>query len=102
MAAHVAPRQACAGRLIGTTGVGHLTGALSNRGRRTGQEPGSARVTENKDATWPKAEPEDEQDVEGNSLHIGSAVSADLARNRSRDLEREAHERARAKEAKGS
>lgn len=58
-------------------------------------------MTENKESTRPKVEPEDEQDVEGNSLVIGSAMSADLARNRSRDLEREARERARAKEAKG-
>jgi hypothetical protein len=46
------------------------------------------------------AEDEDE-DVEGNSLLIGSTMTSDLARIRSRDIEREARERARAKEAKG-
>jgi len=57
-------------------------------------------VAEKKESTRPQADLENEQDVEGNNLVIGSAMSADLARSRSRDLEREARERRRAKEAK--
>jgi hypothetical protein len=45
--------------------------------------------------------PAEDEDVEGNSLLIGSTMTSDLARIRSRDIEREARERARAKEAKG-
>jgi hypothetical protein len=43
---------------------------------------------------------EDEQDVEGNSMLIGTSISADLARGHRRDLEQAARERARAKEAR--
>jgi hypothetical protein len=57
-------------------------------------------MTKDQETSRPQAEPADDQDVEGNSLLIGSAMSSDLARIRSRDLEREARERARAKEAK--
>jgi hypothetical protein len=43
--------------------------------------------------------PEDDQDVEGNSMIIGASMSTDLARIRSREVEREARARAQAKEA---
>jgi len=41
-----------------------------------------------------------DEDTEGNSLLIGATMTGDLARIRSRELEREAREHARAKEAK--
>ena len=41
------------------------------------------------------------EDVEGHNMWIGPTVSRDLARSRSKDVEREARERQRAKEAKG-
>lgn len=57
-------------------------------------------MTQKKDIL-PEAQPA-EQDVEGNSMYINPTISSDLARNRSRDVEREARERNRAKEAKRS
>jgi hypothetical protein len=45
-------------------------------------------------------QPAEPEDVEGNSFLIGSTVSSDLARGRSREVERQAREHARAKEAK--
>jgi hypothetical protein len=42
----------------------------------------------------------DEQDVEGHNMWIGPTVSRDLARNRSKELERAARDRQRAKDAK--
>ena len=41
------------------------------------------------------------EDVEGHNMWIGPTVSRDLARNHSKELERQAKERQRAKEAKG-
>jgi len=58
-------------------------------------------MTQKKD-TLPEVQPADEQDVEGNNMYINPTISSDLARSRSRDLEREARERNRAKEAKRS
>jgi hypothetical protein len=46
------------------------------------------------------AEASDAEDVEGNSLLVGSTMPTDMARLRSREIEREARERARAKDAK--
>jgi hypothetical protein len=57
-------------------------------------------MTLEKDPTPRDAEASDAEDVEGNSFYIGSAMLADMARLRSREIEREARERARAKEAK--
>ena len=42
----------------------------------------------------------DEQDVEGHNMWIGPTVSSDLARNRSKELERAARDRQRTKDAK--
>jgi hypothetical protein len=44
--------------------------------------------------------PEDDEDVEGNSMISGASMASDLARIRSREVEREARQRAQAKEAK--
>jgi hypothetical protein len=57
-------------------------------------------MTAKKDTTRPTTEPEDEQDVEGNSMLINPGISADLARSHSREIEREARQRAQAKEVK--
>jgi hypothetical protein len=43
----------------------------------------------------------DEQDVEGHNMWIGPTVMRDLSRDRSKELERQAKEHRRAKEAKG-
>jgi len=58
-------------------------------------------MTENKGKPQPDAEPSDEKDVEGHSMILDPTVMSDMARSRSKDLEREARERNRAKEAKG-
>jgi len=57
-------------------------------------------MTENKGKTQPEAQPNDEQDVEGHSMYINPGLASDLARNRSKELDREVRERNRAKEAK--
>ncbi len=57
-------------------------------------------MTENKAEAQPEAQPDDEHDVEGHSMYINPGLASDLARNRSRDLDREVRERNRAKEAK--
>jgi hypothetical protein len=57
-------------------------------------------MTENKGKETPQAELADEQDVEGHSLMINPTMAGDLARVRSKDIERQARERSRAKEAK--
>jgi hypothetical protein len=51
----------------------------------------------------PNASDERQQsdDVEGHNMWIGPTVSRDLARSRSKELERQARDRQRAKEAKG-
>ena len=46
-------------------------------------------------------EPTNVEDVEGHNMWIGATVASDLARSRSKELEREARDHRRAKEAKG-
>jgi len=60
----------------------------------------SIEMTENKGKPQPEAKADDE-DVEGNSMWISPTISSDMARIRSRELEKEAREHQRAKEAKG-
>jgi hypothetical protein len=57
-------------------------------------------MTLEKDPTPRDAGTSDAEDVEGNGFLAGVAMPADIARMRSREVEREARERARAKEAK--
>ena len=57
-------------------------------------------MTENKSTDQPDPEPGDDKDVEGHNMWIGPAIATDLSRNRAKELEREARERNRAKEAK--
>jgi len=57
-------------------------------------------MSENKAEPQPESQPADDQDVEGHNMWINPSMSGDLARNRSKELEREARERNRAKEAK--
>jgi hypothetical protein len=57
-------------------------------------------MTDNKATTEPEPQPTDEQDVEGHNMWIGPSIATDMARSRSKDLERAAKERNRAKEAK--
>lgn len=58
-------------------------------------------MTENKGTQPTEVETaDDEQDVEGHNMWISSTVSSDLARNHSKELEKAAKERNRAKEAK--
>lgn len=56
-------------------------------------------MTQDQDIRSPDV-PEEDEDVEGNSMIIGASMSSDLARIRSREIEREARARAQAKEAK--
>jgi hypothetical protein len=57
-------------------------------------------MTDNKATTQPEPQPADEQDVEGHNMWMDPTFSSDMARNRSKELEKEARERNRAKEAK--
>lgn len=57
-------------------------------------------MTENKSKAEPQAEPTDDQDVEGHTMMINPTIAGDMARVRSKDVERAARERNRAKEAK--
>ena len=57
-------------------------------------------MTENKSQPEAEREPVDEQDVEGHSMWLDPNLARDVARIRSKDVEREARERNRAKEAK--
>jgi hypothetical protein len=57
-------------------------------------------MSDTKSTTRPAEDAQEEQDVEGNSMLIGTSISADLARGHRRDLEQAARERARAKEAR--
>ncbi len=57
-------------------------------------------MTENKAKETPQAEPADEQDVEGHNMIINPTIARDMARVRAKELEREARDHARAKEAK--
>jgi hypothetical protein len=54
------------------------------------------------DTTKGRKTPEEpEQDVEGHNLWISPSTGRDLARGRNADIERQARERQRAKEARG-
>ena len=57
-------------------------------------------MTENKGKETPQAQPADDEDVEGHSMMINPTIASDLARVRSKELQREAREHDRAKEAK--
>ena len=57
-------------------------------------------MTEDKRTPQPESEPVDEQDVEGHNMWISPTISSDMARSRSKELEKEARDRNRAKEAK--
>ena len=48
----------------------------------------------------PTDEARDSEDVEGHNMWIGPTVSRDLARNRSKELEREARDRQRSKDTR--
>ena len=56
-------------------------------------------MTENKGKTQPENQPDDE-DVKGNSMFLNPSLASDMARNRSKDIEKEVRERNRAKDAK--
>ena len=59
-------------------------------------------MTEKKGTTGDQPQPSDEdQDVEGHNLWMNPSASREMINSRSRDMEREARERQRAKEAKG-
>lgn len=59
-------------------------------------------MTEKKGTTGDQPQPPDEsQDVEGHNLWMNPSASREMINSRSRDMEREARERQRAKEAKG-
>ena len=57
-------------------------------------------MTDDKSTRQPDSEPADEQDVEGHNMWMDPTLFVDLARNRSKELEKEARERNRAKEVK--
>ncbi len=56
-------------------------------------------MTENKGKETPQQRPADEDDVEGHMM-INPTLAGDVARVRSKDVDRAAQERNRAKEAK--
>ena len=56
-------------------------------------------MTQDKGKADPQAQPTDEQDVEGHMM-INPTIASDVARVRSKDLDRAVRERNRAKEAK--
>ena len=56
-------------------------------------------MTQDKGKADPQAQPSDEQDVEGH-LMVDPRLAGDVARTRSKDIERAVRERNRAKEAK--
>jgi hypothetical protein len=56
-------------------------------------------MTDNK-AKPPETQPEEEQDVEGHSMWLDPNLARDVARNHSKELDRQVKERNRAKEAK--
>jgi hypothetical protein len=56
-------------------------------------------MTQDKGKADPQAQPTDEQDVEGHMM-INPTIAGDVARARSKDLDRAVRERNRAKEAK--
>jgi hypothetical protein len=63
-------------------------------------EQESRAMTHEKEPSPQDVQPTEVEDVEGNSFLVGSTISGDLARVRSREVEREAREHARAKEAR--
>ena len=56
-------------------------------------------MTENKGKQTPQGQPNDDDDVEGHMM-INPTLAGDVARVRSKDIDRAAQERSRAKEAK--
>lgn len=56
-------------------------------------------MTENKGKEAPQGQPADDDDVEGHMM-INPTIAGDLARVRSKDVERQVRENNRAKEAK--
>lgn len=56
-------------------------------------------MTENKGKETPQGQPTDDDDVEGHMM-INPTIAGDLARVRSKDLDRQVRENNRAKEAK--
>ena len=56
-------------------------------------------MTENKGKEAPQGQPADDDDVEGHMM-INPTIAGDLARVRSKDLDRQVRENNRAKEAK--
>lgn len=56
-------------------------------------------MTEKK-TTQETPQPADEQDVEGHGMFLDPTLARDVARLRSRDIDREVRDRNRAKEAK--
>jgi redox-sensitive bicupin YhaK (pirin superfamily) len=59
-------------------------------------------MTENKNQENDQSRPEQEGDVEGHNLWLNPSASREMTSSRTRDIEREARERQRAKEAKGN
>jgi hypothetical protein len=57
-------------------------------------------MTDNKSTEDTQVQPTDDKDVEGHNMWIDAGTQRDLARNHSKDVERAARERNRAKEAK--
>jgi hypothetical protein len=57
-------------------------------------------MSENKSQPGAEHEPDDEQDVEGHSMLLDPNLARDMARSRSKDLDRQIRERKHAKEAK--
>lgn len=57
-------------------------------------------MTNDKVKQQPDPQPDDEQDVEGHSMLLDPNLARDMARSRSRDIDREVKERNRAKEAR--
>jgi redox-sensitive bicupin YhaK (pirin superfamily) len=58
-------------------------------------------MTKAKKATDEPQLPEGGDDVEGHNLWVNPSASREMTQSRSREIEREARERQRAKEAKG-
>ena len=59
-------------------------------------------MTDDKGTDQPQEQPADEQDVEGHNMWIDPGSSRDMAHSRNKEIERDARERNRAKEAKRS
>lgn len=58
-------------------------------------------MTDAKNSNPEPQQPDDAQDVEGHNLWMNPSASREMISSRSRDMEREARDRQRAKEAKG-